>query len=440
MSQSQLKISANIEGVGGKAFLHDVQGHSYRVSELSTILERGPLKVTGFDTESWQSKTVRILSCQEEKPVNLRKITTVNSLLDIHRNCSVYTNKNGDLSKVSAGNIIAGDLLLMPKTLSFSESNFQIEDVFPNKKGSLIKQRANGKLHQAHASMSINFLMGLSFISGLIDCKGSYNIENGDILFSTKSDTVNGIFAHIMSSCFLVEPEINNDVVRVQNKVIAMLIDGFLKVVASQNKDIVANYLAGYFHASNSFGFLDKEKHKPFVSLCRNEDSSANRLCKCLLIFSIVPFRSSTSYLIVDVGHIEQFLTSIPYLMKTLVARVDNYMAEIANKATPVISLLGYKFGKSLLAIKKDFGITADKYEKIAVYEQDHVIMNHDMAYQLNRYIKKKSTQSSLSKLIDSSVVGIKVIKVEDVLTEKTFTITCDDSCGIFLNNILCTA
>jgi hypothetical protein len=118
--------------------------------------------------------------------------------------------------------------------------------------------------------------------------------------------------------------------------------------------------------------------------------------------------------------------------------KVDDYMTELTSRPIPAVDLLGYKFGKSLSNIKKDVGMAAEKYEKLALFEQDNVVMNHDMAADLNKYIKKKSKQSSLSKLVESSVVGIKVCSIENTPVEKTFTITCDDSCGIFLNNILC--
>ena len=224
MSKGQIKISSNIAGIGGKAFLHDIYGNSYRVSELPTILEQGSLQVIGFDQETWQSKIVRVQSCVETKPSKLVRIQSCSSFLELQRDSMVYVNENGELNKASAGELVSGDLLLMPKSLSFRENNFQIEKVFPKKrKGSLIKQRAGGKLHEADASMSITFLMGLAFVAGLIDCKGTYNLETGDILFATNSKIVNNIFAHLISSNFLVEPEINGDHVRVQNKVVVTL-------------------------------------------------------------------------------------------------------------------------------------------------------------------------------------------------------------------------
>jgi len=438
MSKGQVKISSSIKGVGGNSFLHDLYGNSYRVSELPNVLKKGSLQVMGFDQDTWQSKVVRIQSCVEASPSKLARIQSCGSFLELQHDCMVYINENGELNKASVGELVGGDLLLMPKSLSFRENNFQIENVFPNKKGSLIKQRVGGKIHQADASMSISFLMGLAFAAGLIDCKGTYNLETGDILFSANDKVVNSIFAHAISSCFLVEPEINGDLVRVQNKVVATLIDSFLKEVASQNEEIVLNYLAGYFHASNAFGFVDKAKLKPCVSLHRGGEISSDRLCKCLLIFGIVPFMSRSSYIIIDSGHIETFFSSIPYLIKSLVIKVDDYMTELVDKPIPAVDLLGYKFGKSLSSIKTDVGMAAEKYEKLALFEQDNVVMNHDMAADLNKYIKKKSKRSSLSKLVESSVVGIKVCGVEDTSIEKTFTITCDDSCGIFLNNILC--
>ncbi len=440
MSKGQIKISSNIAGIGGKAFLHDIYGNSYRVSELPAILEQGSLQVIGFDQETWQSKIVRVQSCVETKPSKLVRIQSCSSFLELQRDSMVYVNENGELNKASAGELVSGDLLLMPKSLSFRENNFQIEKVFPKKrKGSLIKQRAGGKLHEADASMSITFLMGLAFVAGLIDCKGTYNLETGDILFGTNSKIVNNIFAHLISSNFLVEPEINGDHVRVQNKVVVTLIDSFLKEVASQNEEIIANYLAGYFHASNAFGFIDKAKLKPCISLHRGGEASSDRLCKCLLTIGVVPFMSNSSYIIIDSGHIETFFSSIPYLIKSLVMKVDDYMTDLTSRPIPAIDLLGYKFGKSFSNIKEDVGMAAEKYEKLALFEQDNVVMNHDMAADLNKYIKKKSKRSSLSKLVESSVVGIKVCNTESTPVEKTFTITCDDSCGIFLNNILCT-
>lgn len=439
MSKGQVKISSSIAGIGGKSFLHDVYGKSYRVSELPSVLEKDSLQVIGFDQETWQAKTVRIQSCVEGKSSKLLKIQSRGSFLELQQDCMVYVNENGDLNKAPVGELIAGDLLLIPKLLSFRENNFQIENVFPKKrKGSLIKQRVGGKLHEADASMSITFLMGLAFAAGLIDCKGTYNLETGDILFSTNDKVVNNIFAHLISSSFLVEPEINGSLVRVQNKVVAMLIDSFLKEVASQNEEIIANYLAGYFHASNAFGFFDKAKLKPCIYLHRGDEVSSDRLCKCLLTIGVVPLMSNSSYIIVDSGHIETFFSSIPYLMKSLIMKVDDYMTDLTSRLIPATNFLGYKFGKSFSNIKKDAGMAAEKYEKLALFEQDNVVMNHDMAAELNKYIKKKSKQSSLSKLVESSVVGIKVYSIENASVEKTFTITCDDSCGIFLNNILC--
>lgn len=438
MSKGQVQIKSNIAGVGGKSFLHDIYGNSYRVSELPNILETRSLQVIGFDQETWQSKTVRIQSCTETKSSKLIRIQSSGPAIELQQDCKIYVNENGELNKASVGELVAGDLLLMPKFLSFRENNFQIENVFPNKKGSTIKQRVGGRIHQADASMSISFLMGLAFAAGLIDCKGTYNLETGDILFSTNNKVVNSIFAHIISSCFLVEPEINGDLVRVQNKVVAMLIDSFLKEVASQNEHIVENYLAGYFHASNAFGFIDKKKLKPCISLHRGGEVSSDRLCKCLLILGIVPFASHSSYVLIDSVHIERFFISIPYLMKSLVSKVDDYMTDLTSRPIPPIGLLGYKFGKSFSSIKKDTTIAADKYEKLALFERDNIIMDHDMAANLNDYIKKKSKRSSLSKLVESSVVGISVCGIENASVEKTFTITCDDNCGIFLNNILC--
>jgi len=439
MSKGQVKISSSIVGVGGKSFLHDVYGNSYRVSELPNILKNGSLQVVGFDQETWQSKTVRIQSCVETKPSKLLRIQSFGSFLELRKDCMIYVNENGELNKVSVDELVAEDLLLMPKFLSFRESNFQIEKVFPKKKkGSLIKQRVGGKIHEADASMSISFITGLAFISGLIDCKGTYNLENGDILFSTNNEIVNNIFAHLMSSNFLVEPEIVGDLVRAKNKVVAMLIDSFLKEVASQNKEIIAYYLAGYFHASNAFGFIDKENSKPCISLHRGGEVSSDRLCKCLLIMGIVPFESGSSYIIIDSGHIEAFFTFIPYLIKSLAIKINDFMTKLTNKHIFAFDLLGYKFGKSLSNIKEEIGMAAEKYEKLALFEQDDVVMNHDMATYLNKYIKKKSKSSSLSKLVESSVVGIKVRNIKSTTVEKTFTITCDDSCGIFLNNILC--
>lgn len=429
-----------IIGITGCSFLHSYKGISYKVEDLSKNLNKECLLFVGFDNESWQYKAVNITSIEENSESPILKIKTVNSEIKIQDNVYVYVNRNGELNKIFSRDISPGDVLLVPKNLSFHKKDFILQDIFPNRniKGSTIKQRAGSAMHEANVSMSSSFMMNLAFISGMIDCKGTYNISNGDILFSSNS-FANNMIAHLFSSAFLTEPSIEANLVRLKNIVVAMLIDEFIKHSASYDREIVTNYLAGYFHANSNFGFIDNDSSKPFVSFDLGNDSLNCRLFKCLLVIGIIPVKTNKSYTITDSFFIENFFTSIQYLSKNLAYKVDDFIYFVTqNHPRDIFGVFGYKFGKSLSSLKKKKIISTDKYNKISIIEKEDAIMNYPAAFSLSEFIKKSGNKSDpVDKLVNSFVIGALVVGVEKVKPEKTYNLCFSEDCGIFINNTL---
>ena len=278
----------------------------------------------------------------------------------------------------------------------------------------------------------------------MIDAGGFYDTKSGDVLFHSKNKIVCHLLASFLQDTFLVEPEVKNDSVRFQNKVVAMVIDGFLNNLASQNQEVICYYLSGYFHVGSKFGFIDEMQgttDKPFVSIPVNSEVVFDRVRKSLLLSGIVPFRNEKCCTIIDSSHIEDFFTSIPILHKEMVIKVEQFMNDFLENPSYIVDLLGYKFGKSLSYLKSVCKIPQNKYKKIECFEKESSIMSYLIADQLNSFIKNRFidvSKSPISKLVDSSVVGVRVLKKENIGNRTSYSISCEKNYSFFINGILC--
>lgn len=426
--------------LSGDAFVHDINGFSYKISDLPKITESFPLSVFGFDEDSWFIKKTSIISVKQNESKNkFVRITTPNSYVDISPDNYTSIIRESKVIKVKASEIGVGDLIVSPKSLIFNKKIFTIRNLFSNRNPykSLVKIRSGNKMHCADACMSDRFFLDLAFISGMLDCFGSVNKNTGDILFAHKNNFIVYIFCHFMSATFLTEPFVEKNVARLQNKAVAIIIDDFLKKIASQEDEIIASYISGYFNCEFYLGFFKEEKNSPYVCIKKSGELASDRLLKCLLIFGIIPFKSDKYYYILDIMGIETLLNIMSYNSKSIVEKVKNYISSISYEDIKMADMIGYRFGKELSRIKDIIPIEDIKYS-ISEFEKDNKIIDYLAAANLAYMAKDKLGYSNITKLVDSDIVGVKIIGVKEVFSDKAYEILTNEGCSLFINNVSC--
>lgn len=424
--------------VGGDSIVYDSNGKSHMVKNLVDIgLGDEPMYTYSLNENTWKIEKTRVIAAikHAEKKKMLR-ITTIAGTIDVTEDHKMMVNREGDLIWVEASNITKDDVLIMPKKLHRDSSVFNMRSIFPGKKDPTITVRVKGSLHSANVISSIVNLMQVASISGMIDANGYCNPETGEIIFSHNNASTRHIFAHILSGTFLTEPEIYNTCVKLKNKVVAKIIHSFLINIGSQNEEIVGFYLGGYFHSDGTMGFVDKNQEKPikpFISFSIPTDGVFDRLRKALLIFGIIVFKSLKTAAILDIDHIERFFTNIPILTDKKSVSINNFVEHIRNNPPCCIDVLGYKLGKSLNLLKKN-------YNNISVFEKKDSIIQHEVAFHFNTFLKEKlkRTEFSLTKLVESDVIGIKVNSIESIGEQWAYDLSCEKNNNFFANGFLC--
>jgi len=432
--------------VSGESIVYDDNGKSYKIKDL---VENGngdkPMYTYSLNEKTWKlekTKVKAVIKHAEKK--KMLRISSSTGSIDVTEDHKMMVNREGNLLWVESKDLTKSDVLVVSKTLVRTQKILNIREIFPNKKDKNITLRSGGKMHSADVSVSLISLMHLAVISGMIDSSGSCNEETGDILFSHANISILHFLASMMSEAFLTEPHVGKDFVKLNNKVVAKMISHFLDNVGSQNEEIIGCYLGGHFHASGIFGFVDKDEdpsRKPYVQFSILTEGVFDRIRKSLLVYGIISFKSLKTMIIIDNNHIETFFQKVPILTKKRAVEVNNFINHIEKYPPKSINMFGYKFGKSLLSLKSDFGITDEKYDSISMFEESNAVMQYDVASYLNREIKKNRKEKidcPITKLVESDIVCVKIYSIDSVEEQWAYDLSCEGNNNFFANGFLC--
>jgi len=446
IARHAIKLSETIAPcVSGDSFIYDSDGKSFKIKDLVDIgNDNKPMFIYALNEKTWKMEKTKVKAViKHARKKSMLKITTSAGSIEVTRNHKMMVNRDGDLVWVEASKLAVNDALVMPKSLRRDIKNFQIQELFPNAKNMKAVSRVKGELHSADISVPITNINGIAIIAGMIDSNGHCNAENGDILFVSNDPSVRHIFSFHVSETFLVEPEIENNFVRIKNKVIAEVINAFLQNIGSQNVDVLNSYLGGFYHAGGQFGFVDRDKdvpRKPYVSLNVQSEAAFDRLRKSFLVHGIISFKSLKTAIILDPAFIKVFLSNILYLSKSSATKVSEFMNYIDANCPFLIDMVGYKFGKSLSDLKTNFGVSKNKYDKISEFETESAMMQHSTASILNLFLKNINSSIScpITRLVESDVISVRIQKIESVGLQFAYDLSCEDNHNFFANGFLC--
>lgn len=436
------------------SIIYDNFGYSFKIKDLNKF----DFENKDFFTHSLNEKTLklekkRIFSVNKLKKEEIIKIKVCSDYLELTSDSNVMVNRNGIVIWVQAKDILKNDLLVIPKKMFSDKKQINIRSLFPRQKGPNFSCKSGKEKHSADVSLTLDKLMYLAVICGMLDAKGSFDLSTGEIFFSSKDKTPCFVFASTLCEVFLTEPsiEVNENLtsVKLTNKIVTKVINEFLNNLGSQNQEIISFYLSGYFHADPSWGFMDgfaisesndSKKGKPFISLPLNSDIIFDRLKKSLFSFGIVPFRSGSSCFIFDSYFIETFLLVTPIVVQSYSHQIDNFLEKVINEEPTVNEILGYHFGKEIEVLKTHFGFIESKYNDVSIFKNTNKNMHYSIAHFINSFLKQrfpKDFKCAINSLVESDIWGAKVISIEKLDKIQTYEII-SDSGNVFVNGILC--
>ncbi len=439
MARHAIKLAETVAPcVSGDSIVYDSEGRSHKIKDLVDFATDKPFYTYSFNEQTWKIEKTKVKAAiKHAKKKHMIRIGTAAGTIDVTKDHKMMVNRDGKFIWVEAKDITNDDVLIMPKKLQRETKKLSINDVFPGKTEKMISMRVGGSLHKADVNFNVVGLMNLAIIAGMIDANGSVNIDNGDIMYAHKNIQMRHFIAAMMSEAFLTEPEVHETFVRLKNVVVAKMIQSFLDNLGSQNEEILGFYLAGIYHSDGFSGFADKNSSspkKPYVSLPSLTDGTFDRIRKSLLVFGILPFRSTNMCLIADTSHIQSFFSNIPSLTKNQSNKVNKFVQYVIDNPPAALNVIGYKLDSSAICLKDEYKENVDECNKMH-------FMKHDVANTLNFFFRKafgEEVVSPVSKLVESDVVGVKVNNIVDVGEQWAYDLSCEKNNNFFANGFLC--
>lgn len=433
--------------VSGNSVVYDENGKSHLVKDLLESVDKKPFYTYSFNEKTLKLEKTRVKAiirhAEQKKMLRLR--TAVGSI-EVTHDHKMMVNRDGKLVWVEAKDLVENDLLITPKTLRRDKKTLSLTSLFPGKKEGNISMRANGKLHKACINDKHLNLIQIATVFGMMDACGTFHKDTGEIMFHHADPKIRFFFAGMMSESFLTEPSFENNMVLLTNKVVTHALAGFKENLASQSKEILSFYLAGFFHGAGYFGFADAQQRnpvKPFVAMKCNTPSTFQRVKTVLHAFGIISFLSPQSCIVMETEQIERFFHIIPIFNRKRVRSVEGFMDLVVSSPMNRVEVVGYQLGKVLSAIRHEYGITELEYndQEMAVFEQPNAFVNQNVAIDLHDFLTANLARKNLgemTKLLSSDVVGVKIDSIQIAETQWAYDLSCEKNHNFFANGFLC--
>lgn len=447
--------------VGGNSLVYDPSGQWHKVEDLFNDVSKfssEPLNIFYLNETTLRMEQTRIKTIikQSEKKSMLR-FSTMNGSFDFSHEREVMVNRDGALSWVAANKIEKGDLLVAPKYFRRDIRDIAWKDaittpyhLIKGDKTSPSRLISQSGLDRHEVGMPDGFhLCKVYYLVGMLDACGWLDQKNSALHLRTPDKYAAGVFCGIMSSLFLVEPEMTGDkksgyCVDVTNSIVVDILAYTLSHLFCQEDDYIGFYLSGLIDGAGKV--VDGGKYQSVIFFSSNE-VQRQRIKKALHVFGILAFRQTQTYLSIDYfDDIEQIAVVTDLRLEQNQETISKIMIKETGKDNPYV---GYCLGSMLhrdrqmfRVAKSGFGLPASaitRYEKGA-------LVPHTKAWHIAETINDNiSPTDSLPSpglnvpfLVASDIIGIKVINIEDIGEQTVFDIECEGSKNFFVNDILC--
>lgn len=450
--------------------------------------DEGEMKIT-------KDKIVAVIKQPQKK--EMLKIDTWYNSIKVTLDHKLFVNRSGEIIQIPANKIQVGDLLLVPKkrkrnikNLDFwsifdKEARFFGKDIWANNKFnikrkdfSLRKYRKSYYVKMSEVSnfdslpesvsiggggyknsnCCINFdLKKIYYLLGLIDSGGYISKKRTSIGFVNTDLGLHNIFKEIIKDVFGISAKtiLNKSINKnkklkglsakpkfkrcystyFNNKIVKNILLKAKESLLSQEDDLIARYLSGYFDGDGCIA-LDKNG-SPRLIFCSKKEESWRRLRRCLHCLGVLSPGNQKGYS-VCISSFEN-VVSLKEKMHINHREKKIKLANISlkNRFSSKRSR-GYRLGNKLKTERLKYGMMSNSFDISSSFicdvENKDKIVSEDKLKRIRKILNKSEL---IDKFYNGDVIGVKVTGIEAIGCHDCYDLMIRNNHNFFANGIL---